>query len=282
MVRHKAPKGYFQTDYPLYHQGSVSFSLTAEDETKNSTIVPLAFHDEVGSAGSVENVIVNPNHANFLEQASSECYTNSIIPRMNLSFDVGMSKLAIETDKLRALTFSFMPIYMRFKSNYDAADADAGATVESILEMEYVEASEQAHPLYTTVDLLGATLLDAGQLGLDTDQLIESVAFDADAYFDKKFMSNGDLIHASAPKFTTRTVYRDKPFRYRTSPRQFMHPRVKRVVPYMFCGMLFHMDQAGSQRQLVRAADTTVIAHLDFNVNWSFEEWNSTFDQSSS
>ncbi len=105
MVRMFPPKGYRADEYPLPHSHAFKFELEAEDETKNTTIIPLFRMTE--AFATPETVEVNPNNTNFAEDAGSACCRGSIIPKVTLTFNATLTKGAIETDKIRSINFKW-------------------------------------------------------------------------------------------------------------------------------------------------------------------------------
>ncbi len=280
----RPPRGYRNTEFPLPHNYGLTFSLQAEDETKNSTYITLFRATE--SAVDVENIEVNPAHASFALDAGTAIHMGSIVPKVNMTIRASMTKLAIETDKMRAIRFTWMPVYIAFLDSLEAEDQKTGVQVEDILELTHDTTNKDVTPTFTTVNLgLGLQPMSTvpyaevfGDYGLSVDTNLESVAFDEELLMDAlQFNTNkGMLRKVIGPRHTV-TLTRDRPYIYHSS--NFTYPTVKRGNPYTYCGILFHVPQAGSAGQVFEAADTTAIDHIRFGMHVQFNEWNPHFQQ---
>ncbi len=176
MFRESPPRGYLGQEFPLHHDYEFAFTLHAEDETKNSTIVPILIQDL--AAGTMSSTIVNPRHGSFVVSAEVNCFPESIIPRLNVSYRCSLTKGAIETDAVRSLSLNVMPIYTAFLNRLDAEDHRTGTDCENLLELTHETTDEQCFPLWSGVDLTNGSLLPTKVPGLTASQVIESVAFD--------------------------------------------------------------------------------------------------------
>ncbi len=283
----RIPSGYRQQDYPMIHQFEYNFSLDVEDETKNSTIVSL-FKNHLMTA--VETREVNPSHANFAEDAGTACFSGSIIPKLSVGFTAKMDQAAFDIDSIEHMMFKWMPIYTAFLTSLDAENNGTPASdIETILELQHNTSKKKTHPLFTGTDLMqvsGQPLSDVNDtetftgMGLTTDDKIESVAFDEQAFWDaKSYYSNKGMLNKVTGQF--HKVYLDyhrKPYTYFSN--NFTNPIVKRMNSYTFCGILFHVPQAGEVQQLCDDADvTTSVGHIDIAMHVRFEEWNVDYDQ---
>ncbi len=278
------PRGYRAEEYPLPHSHAFKFELEAEDETKNSTIIPLFRMTE--AFASPETVEVNPGNTNFAEDPGSACCRGSIIPKVTLNFNAHIPKGGIETDKLRAIKFMWWPIYVAFKDMLDAADEKTATTLATILHLQSDATNKDVYPLYAGVNIgsgLGLSTIGYaeafGDLGMDVSNAVESVAHTDESWWDamQYFTNRGMLRKAVGPRRTV-TVTRDRPYQYFSN--NFTQPTVKRMNPYTFCGIAFHLPQGGDKSQFFEAADTTAISHLRIGGHVRFNEWNNAFDQS--
>ncbi len=160
------PSGYSQGDWPLFHELQWNFGLTADTTPAsggNATGLPLFFHDEAAEDPTAINV--NPRHASFDVSTQSNCVTNSIVPRLSLSFSATMSEDMIEVSKARSMRFKWFPIYISF-SDYQAEDDRTGLTLVDMLELTRVATPEEMHPTYNGTDLLNAWTMPTNQVGL--------------------------------------------------------------------------------------------------------------------
>ncbi len=285
MVRKFPPKGYRADEYPLPHFFSHSFSLEAEDETKNSTILTLFRQTEACNAP--ETVEVNPTNDNFAQDGGTAIHRGSIVPKLSLKMTVNMTKVAIETDGMRAIEFNWMPIYIAFLDNLDAEDEKTGTDIEDILELQHSTDNKDVFPLHTGVNLTSGGLSPMstvgytevfGDFGFTTDTVIESVAFDKKAFFNNlQFKTNASMLRKVTGSMKSVTITRDRPYKYYSN--RFTYPSVKRGNPYTYCGILFHLPQASDPEQYFQVTETTAIPHVDVNVLVRFDEWNNAFEQ---
>ncbi len=269
------PKGYLGREMPLTHDLEGQFSLTAENETKNSVIIPLVFQDK--SACVAATTFVNPKHASYEHAAYSNVLADSQVPQLQISFKCALSKLAIETDAIRSLSLNYMFINTAFLNRLDAADDASGDDIEGILNLTHETTDEQVYPVASTVDLLGGYTVPASHPA-NPAAVIESQAFDKEKFFDAmQYYTNKQMLRTVAPSLKTILLKRDYP--YTMSGTRSMKPIAKYANPYQFCGILFHLPQVGQIDQYGLAADTTDIAHVDIKFKIRFNEWNKEFYQ---
>ncbi len=199
-----------------------------------------------------------------------------------------MAKAGRETDKLKNLVFNWMPIYSAFLDDLEAEDSKTNTQIEDVLELAHDTTNEDVNPLYSTTNLVAggnspvSTVTDAneafGDLGLTTDLLLESVAFDKNAFWDNmQFKTNAGKLAKVAGQMRTITLNHERPYIYTSN--NFTHPTVKRMNPFTFCGILVHLPLASETDQIFNANDVTSISHLVVNVAWRFSEWNHNFNQ---
>ncbi len=279
------PRGYKSLEYPLPHNFDFQFDLEAEDETKNSTIVTLFKQSEACNAP--ESVEVNPTNDNFVEDTGTCLHRGSIVPRVNVTFRMALTKGAVETDKLRQLTVNWMPIYTAFLDNLDASDEKTGTDIEDILELTHATDNKDTFPLFADVNLTNGTNIALttvgftevfGDVGLTNNAIGQSVAFDMEKFYDAlQFYTNSGMLGKSIGKMNAITLTRERPFTYHSN--NFTNPSVKRANPYTFCGILFHLPLVAQSSQFYTIADTTVIGHVHINGNIRYDEWNSSFQQ---
>lgn len=286
MPRHKfPPRGYRMQEYPLPHNFTYNFFLNMENETQNSTILTLFRTSE--AAVGVENVEVNPRHANFAEDGGCVIHTGSIVPKISLSILANIGKNAIETDKLQHMRFSWTPLYISFLNSLEAADEKTGVQIEDILELQHDVTNKDTYPLFSTTDLAvpGTQPMSTvpltevfGDIGLTVDTKLESVAYDEDLFYDAmSYYTNSAMLRKVTGKTNIVNLSQSRMYRY-TSNR-FTYPSVKRGNPYTFCGILFHVPQVGSAHQFADSTETTDVATLHVGVQVRFDEWNPNFDQ---
>jgi len=297
MPYHKTPpKNYRMAEFPLHHDFSGGFFLAGENAALDSTIVSLArSRDDVSiNADAVE---VNPKHNLFAEETGSTCQAESIVPRMSFGFNARIPTSARlnqwvgggGVEALEELIFNWMPIYTAFKEPLEAVNEEDALAVEAVLELN-VANGNSVRPLYTGTDLIGATTGDIpvstindvevfGDLGLSVDFKQEAVDFDPDIFFDAmKYGSTGSIIKKITGKWNTVRLRGGHAYHFHSE--NYMFPSVKRMNPFTFCGILFHLPQAADPRQLFDTGDTTAtIAQLRIDYVCNYDEWNPNYDQ---
>ncbi len=77
----------------------------------------------------------------------------SIVPKLNFTMRIAMSKGAIETDAMRNILVKWMPIYTAFLPTLDAEDDGSGDDIETILELQHDTGNKDVYPLYSGTDL---------------------------------------------------------------------------------------------------------------------------------
>ncbi len=281
----RAPRGYYQQQFPLPHYFEYPITLQCEDATKDTYIATILRSSEV--IATPENVEVNPHNATFAEDAGCLIHNGSIVPRISISFSATMTKVAIETDKLRHINFKWMPIYMSFLSSLEAEDNRTAVQIEDILELEHNVDNKDTHPNFVSIassqgnqPLSTVAVAEAfGDYGLTASAELEPVAFDESLFWDaKNHYSNKGMLNKVTGPMKTVTLGRDKPYFY--SSNNFSHPNIKRGNPYTYCAILFHMPQANEIGQLFDSSETTVIDHVDIALKVRFDEWHPQFEQS--
>ncbi len=264
--------------YPNPHQLEHSFGIALEAETQNHTIYPFAFYDEgLGTPSALET---NPENAAFVESSSPNCFPDSRINIVLAKITFSLTKIALETDKLHAVKAQFMPIHMAFIDDYTAIDELSQLEIQDVLEMTTESTDRQGFPLWSTTDMpqkfTNSSLLSATVPGLTTTQLIESVAFDVNQYYDMlHFMKNGNKLRATSGGLKTFLLTRNRPvqtfFIKLRSKNKFMNP-------FTFFGCLIGAQIIDTNRQIPINADTSAATHIHVDVSCRYNEWNPDFE----
>lgn len=279
------PKGYLANEHPLPHNFSYTFYLFGENEAENSVHIPIFRTSEL--AVNAEAIEVNPSNAAFGEDPGPTIHNGSIVPRVNVRIMAQLTKIAISTDAIRNLVFNWMPIYTGFLPSLEAEDARTAVQIEDILELQHDTTNKDTYPTQSGVKLLNSgnqplstkPYAEAfADYGLGTSAILESTAFDKELFFDAlQYYGNASMLKKVTGPMHRVNINQDRPYLYNSN--NFTNPNVKRGNPYTYCGILFHLPQAGSAEQFFRAGDVTDINHLQVNVGVRFDEWNSNFDQ---
>ncbi len=285
MARKFPPRGYTQQQYPLPHNFGYGGQLQLEDETKNTLIATILRTSEL--AVGADAIEVNPSNAAFGEDTGPVIHNGSIVPRINMTLTMKLSKVAIETDKIRNVLVNWMPIYIAFLNNLEAEDSRTAVQVEDILELQHDVTNKDTYPLHGTVDASSIFLQPLStkpyveaytDYGLTADAKPEYVAFDKELFYDAlQYYTNSSMLKKSVGRMRTVVLTQNNVYRFHSN--NFTSPIVKRGNPYTFCGVLLHAPQGNQKDQLVNAADTTPLNHIDYRMNIRFDEWNPTFDQ---
>jgi len=277
----RPPRGYKEDDWPLFHHIPFEFTLrTYSSPTNLGTILPLFYHDNEVIA-SPTTTAVNPKHASFTESVEMGILSGSIIPKVSFNFSAQLTKLAIETDKIRTIHFSWMPIYIAFVENLTAFDERTGDLLEEVLDLVHDTTDEVTFPLWNATKLDDGFLMPTSTQGLTTTQVMEGVSFTNTIrqrfYKALKYYGNSAKLKASIGRVNHVNVTRDRPFIF--SSGNFTNPKVKAGNPYMFCGVRIMTDETDQVTSRIKTGDVTNIAHLRFNGSIDFQEWNHMFLQ---
>ncbi len=286
MAKHKyPPRGYNQFQYPLPHNFGYQCGLSAEGSTKDSTIFTLFRASE--AAVDVENIEVNPRHANFSEDGGTVIHMGSIIPKIQFHLKMMLSKVAIETDSVRSLIVRWWPIYISFLDSLEAEDDKTATQVEDLLELQHSTDNKDTFPLYTGTKLGNAATVPLSTVpyaeafadqGLTGTQFIESVALVEHTLYDAlQFYTNQGMLRKCLGKAHYVTLTRDRPYQY--SSFNFTNPKVKRGNAYTYCGILIHVPQVDDNTQVMVPSETTAIDHVNVFMRVRYDEWNPLFEQ---
>jgi len=264
--------------FPRSHDSRLSFYLDAESVTQNSTIIPIMHHDE--GLGAPSAFSANPENASFGTSSSSNCFVESRVDNIFCEISLSLTKGAIETDKIHSLRIAFMPMALAFSEVYDVTDEVSTADIKTTLELTKESTNREAYPLYSDVKLIekfsGSGTFAAEQPGLTASQVIESVAFDHDIFYDAlKYLKISEKMRTVIGGLRWITLTKTRPFaRIRIRQRS----AAKRMNPYTFMGVLIHLPVGDTHYQDFSAADTTDINHVLVSSNIRYFEWNQEFD----
>ncbi len=268
-----------QTWYPRPHNGAWNWNHGIETGVANeATIFPIAFYDEGLGAPSAYNA--HPEHASFAETFSPNCFPDSRVNSVILDLEFALTKGAIETDGLHGIRCAFMPIFTSFGTELDEADEKSTETIKTILELATESTDRQTYPLYNDIKMVekftGSATFAAIQFGLTASQVLEGVAFSSATYYDAlQYYTNGGLLKKLQGGLKWFTLTRNKTFK---KFRIHIRPKVKRMNPYTFFGIMTYVPKVGSSEQMAVPADTTNISHVNVSMNPVYNEWHQNFD----
>ncbi len=151
------------------HKMTINWGFGMETGVSNeATTIPITMYDE--GLGDPASYNANPEHPSFASVAMPNCYPESRINLVTCSLKMMMSKGALETDKLPAISFAYMPIFTTF-DDLIANDEVSGLDISELLELQRETTDRQTYPLFNAVDMLAGVkstvdTLDAAVPGL--------------------------------------------------------------------------------------------------------------------
>ncbi len=268
--------------YPRIHNYEFGFGLDADDAaaTKNSTIVPYMFQDN--AMVDMETVKTNPENADFAVTDMPNVYAGSYVPSLSVRWVMYLRPTDTEIVHLQVNT---MPIYSAFLNRLDAFDKKTGDDIETILELQHETTDEQCYPLWNGTKLYeggGTYDYHADVPGLTTTQQPEGVAFDKEKFFDAMhYYTNKQMLKNVTGGMRNHTISEPLVPHGRsivTGGMRQVNSVCKSANPYMFCGELFHVPQAGSRSQYHLGAGVTAVEHLTVKGFVRFNEYSPDFN----
>ncbi len=263
--------------YPRPHEISESFFLSAEIAT-GATIIPLMFYDE--GLGTPSDEDTHPEHASFTQALEANCFPQSRVDSIFAQLQVSLTKGAFETDKVQALKYAFMPIFIAFKEPHQATDEKTTQSIDAILELQIEDTDRQAYPLYNGTKVAekysGSATLPANQPGLTTTQVLEYVAFTGPDYYRAlHYYTISELLKRVQGGLKWNIIKKQSPVH---TIKLRLRRKSKNLLPYGFYGVLVWLPQVDTTYQLPVSGDTTAIPHLTVSVMSRYNEWNPDFN----
>ncbi len=267
--------------YPNPHAKNLLFGFGLETAVVNQwTIIPICHYDEGLQTASL--LETNPENAAFVEDVTSSIYPDSTVDNVFIEITMSLTKAAITTDKIVALNYAYMPIFMNFKEDYTAVDELSTETVGQILEMQTETTDRQGSPIYNNVKM---PITHAGGFGeysstmlpfMDTNIDAEAVAFSADDFYDAlQFHTTSNKLKTVQGGLKWKTLTQQHPIH---KFRMKLNSKIKRANEYMFGGLLIGVPAAGAYNQIPLAADTTNVTHVQCRYAQRYLEWNENFN----
>ncbi len=285
----RPPPGFESEKYPLRHKLYYSFGLSAVTGTMNSTYITLVRNYKTLNAP--QTIDVNPHHTNFKIETGAVCQPMSIVDRLRMDLRVQLTKLG-DSDGI-PLRCSWTPVFFSFPEKLDAADEETGTTVAAILNLLKDATEEDVTPLFnnTKLDITGTSekpqpisLINMTEafaiLNMDTDLVAEAVSWDNSVFYDAlQFYTNKGALKACIGR--TRHMTLDHNHNHQTFRIDKFVPRaIRRIMPYAYFGILCHVPITADQDQYYDGAGLTASkAHIAFQANISYHEWNPDFNQ---
>ncbi len=278
------PRGLESQKNPLKHRFNYAFGLSAFTATMNSAWVPLVKNYKgVVNPNTIE---VNPHNTDVNLETGAICSPMSIIQNMQVVINATKSNTQDTNDPIK---FSWTPFFCAFAEKYDAADDDTGTTVAAIMQLTkdsvqqditpistnklpVIGSSDKSHPL-STVNLAEVATT---HLNMTTDATMEDTPWDSEAF--SKLLSYGTNKGALS-SCLGRTRRATLPIAATKQKswflKKFVPRNIRRIVPYTFFGLLFHVPIQGDISAYYNDTDLTAsLNHIGFTVSVRYDEWN--------
>ncbi len=286
----RPPGGFEAEKYPLKHKFYYAFTLSAVTGTMNSAYATIV--KSYKGHNDTKTVIVNQHRTDVMLETGAICNQMSIVD--NLKITIKMNRTAINSAV--PISFSYMPVFGQFTDKWDASDQDTSITVAAALaltkdatqedltplttnKLDFTGESDVVHPL-STVNLTELYT----HLNMTTDNTMEDTVYDADAMFELlRHGTNKGALKTCIGKRVSVTLHDDThPFETHHY-RRFMPSVVKRIMPFTYFGLLFHIPLVTEANQhYSQAALTASKGHVGFKVMITYDEWHPDHNQDQS
>ncbi len=265
----RPPQGFASEIRPLRHRFGYKCGLSAKTATMNSVILTVAKHYK--GAGAPDTVVVNPHNTAFDgEETGAICTGMSIIDKVQLSINIGLTKHGIGTNGIKALKGLWRPIFFSFPEKLDAIDLVSSNTVKGILEMTPDATQEDVTPLWSTTKLpidgdsdlahpvSTVNLTEVfGLMNLTTDTTMESVAYSDDLFHKAlQFYTNKGALKACVGR-TRNFFLTEKNPNASFFIKKFVPRSVRRIVAYSYFGILVHIPITTDKESIYHSASLT-------------------------
>ncbi len=258
--------------------GSVSFEL--DDSLIDTTILPICHYDE--GKGAPDSYNSHPEHASYVVAAESNCFVDSRINQIFCRLTASLTSKFID-DNLTAIRIGIMPIFLAFKEDYDATDELSGATVKSVLGMEYETTDRQGRPIYNASKMAekfagSNDLWDQTGLGLTTDVGMEGVSFNRGTFYDAlQYMKIAGKLKKCVGGMKYFSLTQNRPYRNFDVK---IRPKNKRMNEYNFLGVMLDVPTQSNPLQTPVATRDTTAATQYVDIDWAtrYLEWHDNFD----
>ncbi len=286
------PRGFKKELYPLRHQFSYSFGLSLLDATKNTTYCPLVKnYKTVGTAAGA--IPVNPHNAGFVVETGPVCQNMSIIDKMTVDIDLAYTEDAFSSGIIN-FKMKWFPIFTSFGDKLDAADEKTTTTVKAILELLSDATEEDVTPIYNNAKLdttgpaerlIPVSTVNLAETittnNLDTSLANEGVSLDMAQLFDAlKYYTNKGALKSQMGKIRTQFFSYQRNNHKHIRLQKFVPRAVRRIVPYSWFGLAFHIPlQTEIGQTYSSKLSTTGESELGVQVRVQYDEWHPDFYQ---
>ncbi len=275
-----------QRKFDARHEFVASFTDAVLNSltTNRATIIPIVMNDD--AQGDPMDFKAHPEHASWAEQAMPNCYPDSEIKNMRIVIDfiVPAALAAISS----AVRIDYGLISCAFPEDLDALDEKSGLTLKEVLEIQKETTDRQTFPLWSAIDMIGASTLHAEVPGLTATQKIEGVNFSLGVLRDqKRYGKIKGLIKKCMPIGLRSLIVRGRTVAGYTKriTINFTPSNAKFINPYTFLGLLISMPPLYTNQtrdpldaQVINYADiTSNTEFIAVSVNVRFDERNPEF-----
>ncbi len=287
----RPPPGFEEQLYPLRHEVDYSFGLSATSAAQNSTICTLVKNYKTVLDATTHDV--NPKHASFVTDKGAVCQPMSIIDKLRLVIKINLTHDGFVTNQIQTIKCMWMPIFFSFPEKLDATDEKSTDTVAEILDLTKDATEEDVTPTWSTtkLDVSGVTELAHpvstvnlaevfGLMNLTTDTTMESTPFNNQTFHRAlKYYTNKGALKACIGQ--TRHVTLDRNHMNKTFFIDKFVPRaVRRIMPYSFFGILFHVPRDPDIEQFYNSKTIGAgLSDIGFKVMARYHEWHPDFNQ---
>ncbi len=286
MANKKPPRGYNRRDKPLVHQFSYTFGLALDVDTQNSSM--CTYLNTSSDTVAPDTIEVNTKHANFAVESGPKICEGSVVNDIAIKTNYTMTEQAIVTDNILAIKIQDMIIKGCFLDSWDPVDDESALAISDILEVTPNETKKRVNPKFSTdldnsINHPIASVVDAevfGDWALGTDLKMESVAFNADNFFDAiSYGSIGHKMSTLVDSLKNKILTKHRPT-YQSFMRKFLPSQCRFGRDYLYFGELIHVpiwtdvNQLGDPFTAPTAGNAVIVTKQVF-----FDEWNPDFNQ---
>ncbi len=286
MANKKPPRGYNRRDKPLVHQFGYKFGLELLADLQNSTI--CTYLNTSSDTVAPDTIEVNTKNSNFAVESGPKICEGSVVNDITIKTNYTLTEQALVTDNIVALKIQDMMIKGCFLDSWDPVDDESALAISDILEVTPNATKKRTNPKFS-VDLDNSlthpmgTVVDTevfGDWALTADTTMESVAFNADNFFDA--LSYGSIGHKMSTVVDTlrnKILTKHKPS-YQSYMKKFVPSQCRFGRDYLFMGELIHIpiytdiNQLGDPFVAPTTGNTVIVTKQVF-----FDEWNPDFNQ---
>jgi len=280
-------------EHPLKHRFDYSFGLSGATTTQNSAWVSLVTASNDATQANAKTVLVSPHNASQDIETGPLCTKHSIVQNIRLIISLNKS---VVNNANNPFKLSITPFFASFGEKYEVADDDTGVTVKSVMQLTKDDAAESVVPLTTNklntdgnsdkshpASTVNFAQTFADPWGMTTNLTMEDTPFNMETF--QSLLQHGSpnikgalkaclgrtrrFTFASGVKDSVRTVY----------IRKFVPRAIRRILPFTFFGLLFHMPVETDIDAYYH--DTAVTAsknNIGVRCLVRYDEWNELHD----